>query len=114
MTTTADLWDGSELNRNFSRSVSPRLMQIWHEVCQISQTTLISAEEDSLVSKFTSLGLCSTQTLYKLVNNRGVMPVYLHSVWKIKVPPRVHIFLWLLSKNKILTRDNLQKKTECP
>jgi hypothetical protein len=26
------------------------------------------------------------------------------------VPPRVQLFLWLLSKNKILTRDNLGKR----
>jgi hypothetical protein len=25
-------------------------------------------------------------------------------------PPRVHFFLWLLSKNKLLTRDNLGKR----
>jgi predicted GNAT superfamily acetyltransferase len=26
------------------------------------------------------------------------------------IPPRVHFFLWLLSKNKLLTRDNLEKR----
>ena len=34
----------------------------------------------------------------------------MHAVWKIKVPPKVHIFLWLISHNKILTRDNLVKR----
>jgi hypothetical protein len=31
-------------------------------------------------------------------------------MWKIKVPPRIHIFLWLLANNKVLTRDNLAKR----
>jgi hypothetical protein len=31
-------------------------------------------------------------------------------VWKIIVPPRIHIFLWLVANNKILTRDNLSKR----
>jgi hypothetical protein len=31
------------------------------------------------------------------------------SMWKLKVPSRVHIFLWLLANNKTLTRDNLAK-----
>jgi hypothetical protein len=31
-------------------------------------------------------------------------------VWKIMVPHIVHFFLWLLSKNKLLTRDNLDKR----
>jgi hypothetical protein len=38
--------------------------------------------------------------------------VYVPAVWKIMVPPRVHFFLWLLSKNKLLTRDNLNKRKE--
>jgi hypothetical protein len=31
-------------------------------------------------------------------------------MWRILIPPRVHIFLWLLANNKILTRDNLAKR----
>ena len=30
-------------------------------------------------------------------------------MWKLKVPPRIHIFLWLLANNKLLTGDNLAK-----
>ena len=40
------------------------------------------------------------------------MPVYKHVVWKLQIPPRVQIFLWLLAKNRILTRDNLAKRRE--
>jgi hypothetical protein len=32
-------------------------------------------------------------------------------MWKIHAPPpRIHIFMWLLANNKILTRDNLAKR----
>jgi hypothetical protein len=31
-------------------------------------------------------------------------------MWKIKVTPRIHIFLWLIANNKVLTRDNLVKR----
>jgi hypothetical protein len=31
-------------------------------------------------------------------------------MWKIKVPLRIYIFLWLLANNKVLTRDNLAKR----
>ena len=42
--------------------------------------------------------------------------VHVPAVWAIKIPPRVHFFLWLLSKNKLLTRDNLsiRRKVEDP
>ena len=59
---------------------------------------------------FSSNGVYSTQSLYKVINFRGIQPVVVPSLWSIKVPPRVHYFLWLLSKNKILTRDNLGKR----
>jgi hypothetical protein len=31
-------------------------------------------------------------------------------VWNIVVPPKIHLFLWLLSHNKLATIDNLNKK----
>jgi hypothetical protein len=35
---------------------------------------------------------------------------YLPAVWDLKISPRIQIFVWLLSQNKILTRDNLRKR----
>lgn len=52
------------------------------------------------------------QSLYKVINFRCVQLVFSSSIWEIKVPPRVQYFLWLLSKNKLLTRDNLSKRRE--
>jgi hypothetical protein len=39
-----------------------------------------------------------------------VIPIYIPAVWSLVVPPRVHIFLWLFANNKLMTRDNLQKR----
>ena len=36
--------------------------------------------------------------------------MYTPIIWDICVPPCVHIFLWLLSNNKTLTRTNLAKR----
>jgi hypothetical protein len=36
--------------------------------------------------------------------------VFTPVMWKIGVPPRLHIFLWLLANDKILTRNNLAKR----
>jgi hypothetical protein len=47
------------------------------------------------------------QSLYAVVNFRGITPVFVSSVWKLNIPPRMEFLLWLLSKNKLLTRDNL-------
>jgi hypothetical protein len=34
----------------------------------------------------------------------GVQP------WDLKIPPRINMFLWLLSQAKNMTRDNLSKR----
>jgi hypothetical protein len=36
--------------------------------------------------------------------------VFTPAVWKLVIPPRVQFFLWLLSKDKILTWDNLGRR----
>lgn len=38
------------------------------------------------------------------------MPVYSPAIWGICIPSRVQVFLWLLSHNELLTRDNLSKR----
>jgi hypothetical protein len=57
-----------------------------------------------------SNGVYSSKSLYAIINFRGVKPIYLPAVWSSKIPPIVQIFLWLLSQNKVMTRDNLRKR----
>jgi hypothetical protein len=83
---------------------------MWLEIVQIASTIVFSAEEDRLLWQFTSNGLYSSQSMYKIVSFRAVMPVFVPNIWELKISPRVHIFLWLLSKSKLLTRDNLAKR----
>jgi hypothetical protein len=89
-------------------------MQRWYELKSIDESIQFTETEDSLIWKFESKGEYSVSSLYAIVNFRGVQPVYIPSVWKLKIPPRVHVFLWLLFYNKLLTRDNLHKRQEIP
>lgn len=92
------------------------MLELWEEVCQIASTISYKDEEDSMIWQFSSNGKFSVQSLYKVINFRGIQQVFVSSIWDIKVPPRVQYFLWLLSKNKLLTKDNLSKcrKVEDP
>jgi hypothetical protein len=45
-----------------------------------------------------------------MINFRGLTPIYLPAVWKLKIPPRIQVFLWLFSQNKIMTRNNLRAR----
>jgi hypothetical protein len=66
-------------------------------------------EPDSIVWKFNSNGRYSVKSLYAVVNDRGVRQIFSPVMWKIIVPLRIHVFLWLVGNNKILNRDNLSK-----
>jgi hypothetical protein len=104
-----ELWDEVYLKCSFKRCVDRRVYQMWEEVVSIASTIEFSADDDALVWQLQSSGLYSSHSLYRVINFRGIISVYTPSVWKLIIPPRVQIFLWL-SKNKILTRDNLEKR----
>jgi hypothetical protein len=106
----AELWDGCSLRCNFRRCVDIRLYNLWEELLSIASTICLTNREDEMVWQFQSSEVYSSHSLYRVVNFRGVMPVYMPAIWKLHVPPRIHFFLWLVSKNKLLTRDNLGKR----
>jgi hypothetical protein len=108
----ASLWDGTDLKCSFSRTGDENMLVLREEVCQIASTINYSDEEDSMIWQFSSDGRFSVQSLYKVVNFRGIQPVFASSIWDIKIPPTIQYFMWLLSKNKLLTRDNLSKRSK--
>ena len=84
----------------------------WEDLLQIAGSIALNNDEDAIIWKFNSNGKYSVQSLYAVLSFRGVSPVHIPAVWKLNIPPRVHIFLWLLYNNKLLTRDNLQKRRD--
>ena len=87
------------------------------EVIQLA-STIIFTRVWFLVWTLSSKGMFSLQPVYKFITFRGVLPIFIPAMWKLKVPPRIYFFLWLLSKElkclleKILARKNLDD-TNC-
>jgi hypothetical protein len=108
----SEVWDGEELRLSFRRSVSVRLMSLWEELKATVESIVLNDEEDQILWTYSSTRKYSVQSLYAIINHRGVVLVFIQSVWKLNIPPRVQFFLWLISNNKVLTRDNLAKKRE--
>jgi hypothetical protein len=71
-----DAWDGANLRFTFTRTVDRRLMNMWLELKQIVSLIELVEEEDSIIWQYTCSGVFSVQSLYAIVNNRGVKPVY--------------------------------------
>jgi hypothetical protein len=102
--------DGENFKCTFRRCVDVRLFNLWEELVNLVTAIEFTDDEDALIWKFRSSSIYSSQSPYRVINFRGVIHVYIPAVWKLIVLPRIHFFLWLLSKNKLLTRDNLEKR----
>jgi hypothetical protein len=86
----------------------------WYDLKSIAEFLCLNNKEDFIIWKFESKGVYSVSSLYAVVNFRGVILVHISVVWRIKVQPRVHVFIWLLANNRLLTRDNLVKRQHVP
>jgi hypothetical protein len=75
-----DLWDGVNLKCTFMRCVDVRLFNLWEELVNLATTIEFSHEEDALVWQFQSSGVYSSQSLYSVINFKGLMLVYIPAV----------------------------------
>ena len=110
--TVREVWNGEELQLSFRRGVSERIMGMWEELKAVVQSITLNNEVDQILWTYSSSGKYCVQSLYAIVNHRGVVPIFVHDVWKLNIPRWVQFFLWLLSNNRVLTRDNLAKRRE--
>src|SRR4051794_41111561 len=85
-------------------------MQQWYELEAIANSIIFTNTSDALIWQFEEKGVYTTSSLYAIINNGGVTPIYIPSVWQLHIPPRVHIFLWLLAHKKLMTRDNMKRR----
>jgi hypothetical protein len=91
--TVRDSWDGVNLKFTFCRIVDMMLLNQWDEVIQIASSLSYVDEDDAIIWKFNSSGIYSVQSLYAVINDRGVRQIFTPAVWQIVVPSRLHIFL---------------------
>jgi hypothetical protein len=115
--TVAQAWDGEVLRLTFRRSFSVNRFNRWLELTQLLSIVALfdnNLTRDEPVWEFHSIGQYSVSSFYAVVNNHGVILVHTYAVWKLHIPPRIHVFLWLLANNRVLTRDNLVKRIYVP
>jgi hypothetical protein len=68
---------------------------------------IISAERSFQLIEF----FYSSQSFYAIINYRGITPIYIPAVWNIVLPPKVQLFMWLLSHNKLDIAITLRRKS---
>jgi hypothetical protein len=87
--TIFEICDGHEIRGNFRRTFTDYMMSQWYELLEIARSIFFSREEDQLIWQYNSSGVYSSSSLYAIINFKGVTPVYLLAVWKLKIPPRI-------------------------
>jgi hypothetical protein len=75
-----DVWDGEELQLSFRRNVSERLMSTWEELRTVVDNIVLTDEEDHILRSYSSSGKYYVQSLYAIINHRGVVPVFVQAV----------------------------------
>jgi hypothetical protein len=74
--TVAKLWDGCNLKCIFRRCVDAMLFNLWEEVLGIASTINLSPKEEEPIWQFHSSGVYSAHSLYKVVNFKDVVPIF--------------------------------------
>jgi hypothetical protein len=69
----------------------------------------LSDEPYSFKWRFTTTGIFSVESMYSDYMN-GYIVFLKKYIWKIKVPLKIHIFMWFLYKKVVLTKENFAKR----
>jgi hypothetical protein len=107
--TVADVLVDHEIYLTFRQCINDLVMERRYEV----RNFLLSISLSGGKGQPYCLEASRTYTLssfYQRVKDGGVWVPYLAAIWSIQIHGRVHILLWLLSQNRLLTRDNLAKR----
>lgn len=67
-------------------------------------------QPDTLLWRWGAIGVFSTKITCGFLSTKGVKQEHALIWWEQKLPMKIKKFMWLLKKNRILTKANLQKK----
>jgi hypothetical protein len=74
--TICNVWDGVNLKLTFRRVVSTQVMELWNELCAITESIILLTDKDQVIWVFVSNGSFSVQSLYAVISFRGVWPIF--------------------------------------
>ncbi|KAJ4810914.1 RNA-directed DNA polymerase (reverse transcriptase)-related family protein [Rhynchospora pubera] len=78
---------------------------------QISSLRLSSIGlNDDFIWRLNSINSFSVNSLYKLQKAFPKPNSSLASIWNLKIPPRMKIFMWRLAQDRLATLDNLKRR----
>ena len=94
---------------NFDRWLAPLLFEQWLGIVDTVYHYSFEDENDTPGWKWNKNGLFSTKSVYEFLTKEESSNEYKH-IWKAKMPYKIKIFMWLVERNAILTKDNLIRR----
>ena len=84
-------------------------LELWNHTKEACASLVLNNRKDEAIWTLTKNGIYSVKSFYRHLIENGVK--YPHFfMWKVKMPPRVEVFMWLTLRNSILTKDNLLRR----
>lgn len=68
----------------------------------------LTEAKDRIIWNLGSKGF-TVRSLYQKLKTQEI-PFPKKFLWKVKIPQRIKVFIWLMLKNSILTKDNLKAR----
>jgi hypothetical protein len=70
--TISEVWVDGQIKLSFRRCFNQKLVSLWEELVAIVQGLILSDGEDQMVWKISDSGADSSQSLYAVLNFRGI------------------------------------------
>jgi hypothetical protein len=86
------------------------MMHMWEDLISVMEEVNLNDDTNALIWAYEKSGTYSSNSFYAIISYRGATPLYIPAIWNIKVPQKIHLFLWMLAHGKLATVDNLNRK----
>ena len=107
----AEAFASSTLQLSFKRQLTGVCLEEWHALqCRFQHFTLSDRLEDRLIWRWSKDDNFTVHSFYQWLEYGGIPNKEYNSIWKSHIPLKIKIFLWLVRRDKILTKINLVAK----
>lgn len=93
----------------FRRTLLGDNLVLWRDLVSDCSEVRLRSDNDKLVWLWSKSGVFSVKSFYLALRNQHFLFPF-HFIWGLKLPLRIKIFIWLVLKKRILTKDNLYNR----
>lgn len=85
------------------------LGEAWQQLQNLCDNVMLNEDRDRCVWSLAKSGNFTVRSMYLMIKALWIRCPF-RKLWFIKIPLKIKVFLWLIFKNSILTKDNLTKR----